>query len=185
MAIAVAQNANSLAYTKWLCKCHVVFASKHRGKAICNQYRRDMGEILGQLCRWEGVEMIEGSLMPDHARMLTGIPPKISVSSLVGCLKGKTSPPAFDRRANLRHEFGNRGFWAEGHCVFTVGLDEATIAKRVRGRSAPKSRRAGWAPGSTRTPSRGARRGGGRAAGLTGPHESRAIGPERQFGPGA
>ena len=70
--------------------------------------------------------------MPDHVHMLVSIPPKISVSSFMGYLKGKSSLLMFDRHANLKHEFGNRKFWAEGHCVSTVGPDEATIAKHVR-----------------------------------------------------
>ena len=129
---AVAQKANSLAHTKWLCKHHIVFAPKYRRKAIYNQYRRDLGEILRQLCRWKGVEMIEGHLMPDHVHMPAGIPPKISVSSFMGYLKGKSSLLMFDRHANLKYKFGNRKFWAEGHCVSTVGPNGATAAKYIR-----------------------------------------------------
>ena len=131
-AVAVAQKANSLAHTKWRCKYHIVFAPKHGRKAIHDQYRRDLGEIPGQLCQWKGFEIIEGHLMPDHVHMLAGIPPKTGASGLVGYLKGKSSLLMFDRHANLRHEFGNRKFWAEGHCVPAVGLNEATIAKYIR-----------------------------------------------------
>ena len=70
--------------------------------------------------------------MPDHVHMLVSIPPKISVSSFMGYLKGKSSLLMFDRHANLKYKFGNRKFWAEGHCVSTVGLNEATIAKYIR-----------------------------------------------------
>lgn len=130
--IAVAQKANSLAHTKWLCKYHIVFSPKYRRKAIYNEYRRDLAQIFRDLCRWKGVEIIEGHLMPDHAHMLAGIPPKTGVSSLVGHLKGKGSPLMFDRHANPKYRFGNGKLWAEGHCVSTVGLNEATIAKHVR-----------------------------------------------------
>ena len=130
--IAVARKANGLAHTKWLCKHHIVFAPKYRRKVICNQCREDLGEILRQLCRWKGAEIIEGHLMPDHAHMLVSIPPKISVSSFMGYLKGKSSLLMFDRHANLKHEFGNRRFWAEGYYVSAVGPDEATIAKYIR-----------------------------------------------------
>ena len=84
--IAVAQKANSLAHTKWLCKYHIVFTPKYRRKAIYNQYRKDLGEILRRLCMWKGVEIIEGHLMPDHVHMLVSIPPKLSVSSFMGYL---------------------------------------------------------------------------------------------------
>lgn len=70
--------------------------------------------------------------MPGHARMLVAIPPKCSVSGFMGYLKGKSSLMIFDRRANLKRKFGNRKFWAEGYYVSTVGLNEATIAKRIR-----------------------------------------------------
>ena len=130
--IAMAQKANSLAHTKWLCKYHIVFTPKYRRKAIYNQYRRDLGEILGQPCRWKGVEIIEGHLMPDHVHMPVGIPPEIPVSGFMGYLKGKSSLMMFDRHANLKYKFGNRKFWAEGYYVSTVGLNEATIAKYIR-----------------------------------------------------
>ena len=130
--IAMAQKANSLAHTKWLCNYHIVSAPKYRRKAICNQYRKDLGEIPRQLCRWKGAGIMEGHLMPDHARMLVGIPPKISVSSFMGYLKGKSSLMMFDRHANLKYKFGNRKFWAEGYYVATVGLNEATIARYIR-----------------------------------------------------
>ncbi len=130
--VAVAQKANSLAHTKRLREHHIVFSPKYRRKAIYNEYRRDLAQIFRDLCRWKGVEIIEGHLMPDHVHMLASIPPKISVSSFMGYLKGKSSLLMFDRHANLKYKFGNRKFWAEGHCVPAVGPDEATIAKHVR-----------------------------------------------------
>lgn len=130
--IAMAQKANSLAHTKWLCKYHIVFTPKYRRKAIYDQYRRDLGEILRRLCQWKGVEIMEGHLMPDRVHMLVSIPPKISVSGFMGYLKGKSSLMMFDRHANLKYKFGNRKIWAEGYYVSTVGLNEATIAKYIR-----------------------------------------------------
>ena len=128
----MARKANSLAHTKWLCKYHIVFTPKYRRKAIYNQYRKDLGEILRRLCMRRGVEIIEGHLMPDHVHMLVGIPPKLSVSSFTGYLKGKSPPLMFDRRANLKYRFGNGKFRAEGHCVSTVGLNESAIRKCIR-----------------------------------------------------
>ena len=130
--IVVAQKANSLAHTKWLCKYHIVFTPKYRRKAIYNQYRKDLGEILRRLCMWKGVEIIEGHLMPDHVHMLVSIPPKLSVPGFMGYLKGKSSLLMFDRHANLGYRFGNRKFWAEGYYVSTVGLNESTIRKCIR-----------------------------------------------------
>ena len=80
----------------------------------------------------QGNQIIEGHLMPDHVHMLVAIPPKYSVASVMGYLKGKSSLMIFDRHANLKRKFGNRKFWAEGYYVSTVGLNEATIAKYIR-----------------------------------------------------
>lgn len=123
----MAQKAYSLSHTKWMCKYHVVFTPKYRRKVIYNQIRSDLGEIFRKLCRHKGIEAIEGHLMPDHVHMLLAIPPKYSVSSVMGHLKGKSSLMVFDRHANAK-------FWDEGHCVSTVGLSEVTIAKYIRER---------------------------------------------------
>ena len=128
----MAHKANSLAHTKWLCKYHIVFTPKYRRKVIYNKYREDLREILKMLCDWKGVEILEGHLMPDHVHMLVSIPPKISVSSFMGYLKGKSFLMIFDKHANLKYKFGNRKFWAEGDYVSTVGLNEATIKKYIQ-----------------------------------------------------
>lgn len=128
----MANKAYSLSRTKWMCKYHIVFTPKYRRKAIYGQIRSDIGEILRRLCEYKGVEIIEGHLMPDHAHMLPVIPPKHGASSVMGCLKGKSSLIIFDKRDNPKHKFGDRRFWAEGRCVSTVGLNEATIAKYIR-----------------------------------------------------
>ena len=70
--------------------------------------------------------------MPDHIHILVSIPPKMSVSSFMGYLKGKSSMMIFDRHANLKYKFGNRHFWSTGYYVSTVGLNEATVAKYIR-----------------------------------------------------
>ncbi len=109
-----------------------MFIPKYRRKVIYNQYRKDLIEIIKALCKYKGVEIIEGHMMPDHVHLLLAIPPKYSVSTFMGYLKGKTALMMFDRHANLKYKFGNRHFWAEGFYVSTVGLNEATIAKYIR-----------------------------------------------------
>ena len=124
----MAEKANSLSHTKWMCKYHIVFTPKYRRKVIYNQYRKSLGEIFRRLCSYKGVEIIEGHLMPDYVHMLVSIPPRISISSL----KGKSSLMMFDKHANLKYKFGNRHFCAEGYYVSTVGLNEATIRKYIQ-----------------------------------------------------
>ena len=128
----MAQKAHSLSHTKWMCKYHIVFTPKYRRKVIYNQYRSSLGEIFHRLCSYKGAEIIEGHLMPDHVHMLVSIPPRISVSSFMGYLKGKSALMMFDKHANLKYKFGNRHFWAEGYYVSTVGLNEATIKKYIQ-----------------------------------------------------
>lgn len=128
----VANKTNDLAHTKWKCKYHIVFAPKYRRKIVYNQYRESIKEIIKQLCSYKGVEIIEGHLMPDHAHLLLSIPPKMSVSSFMGYLKGKSALMIFDRHGNLKYKFGNRHFWAEGYYVSTVGMNEATIKKYIQ-----------------------------------------------------
>ena len=124
--------AKSLTHTKWMCKYHIVFTPKYRRKIIFNQYRESVREIIRDLCKWKGVEIIEGHVCIDHVHLLVSIPPKMAVSNFMGYLKGKSAMMMFDRHANLKYKYGNRNFWSRGYYVSTVGLNEATIAKYVR-----------------------------------------------------
>ena len=128
----MANRSNSLAHTKWMCKYHIVFTPKYRRKAIYNQYRTDLQEYIRTLCKYKNVEILEGHMMPDHVHLLLSIPPRISVSSFMGYLKGKSALMMFEKHANLKYKFGNRHFWAEGYYVSTVGLNEETIKKYIQ-----------------------------------------------------
>lgn len=99
--IKMANRANDLAHTKWMCKYHIVFTPKYRRKIIYNQYKESIRDILKQLCGYKGVEILEGHLMPDHIHMLVSIPPKYSISQFMGYLKGKSALMIFDKHANL------------------------------------------------------------------------------------
>lgn len=88
--ILMAYQTNSMAHTKWMCKYHIVFTPKYRRKVIYNQYKEDIRDIIKILCKYKGVEIIEGHLMPDHIHMLVSIPPKYSISQFMGYLKGKS-----------------------------------------------------------------------------------------------
>ena len=128
----MANERDAFSHTKWLCKYHIVFTPKYRRKAIYGELRKDIGQILRALCEHKGVELIEGHLMPDHVHMLVSIPPRISVASFMGYLKGKSALMVFDRHSNLKYKFGNRHFWADGYYVSTVGLNTETVRKYIR-----------------------------------------------------
>ena len=123
---------NTLAHTKWNCKYHIVFVPKYRRRVIYGKIKVDIGKILRKLCEQKGVEIIEANLCSDHIHMLVSIPPKISVSSFVGYLKGKSSLMIFDRHANLKYRYGNRKFWCKGYYVDTVGRNKKAIQKYIK-----------------------------------------------------
>ena len=123
---------SSLSHTRWNCKYHIVFIPKYRRKEIYGKIRIDIGQILRQLCVYKDVEIIEAHAMSDHIHMMIRIPPKISVSSFMGYLKGKSSLMIFERDANLKYKYGNRNFWAKGYFVSTVGLNDEVVKEYIR-----------------------------------------------------
>ena len=126
------KDINSLDHTTWRCQYHVVFAPKYRRLEIYGTIKADIGKILRQLCQQKGVEIIEAEACPDHIHMLISIPPKYSVSQIMGFLKGKSSLMIFDRHANLKYKYGNRHFWARGYYVDTVGRNKKQVQEYIR-----------------------------------------------------
>ena len=122
----------SLAHTSWNCKYHIVFAPKYRRREIFGKLRVDIGKILRMLCQRKEIEIIEAECCIDHVHMLVKIPPKHSVSYIIGYLKGKSSLIIFDRHANLKHKYGNRHFLCRGYYVDTVGKNSKRIEEYVR-----------------------------------------------------
>ena len=127
----MAHKANSLAHTKWLCKYHIVFTPKYRRKSFITNTEKTF-EKYSRCFVTGGGRNFRNSFMSDHIHMLVSIPPKISVSSFMWYLKGKSSLLMFDGHANLKYKYGNRRFWTEGYYVSTVSLNEATIRKYIR-----------------------------------------------------
>lgn len=120
----------SLSHVRWDCKYHIVIVPKYRKRSLYGKVKTQMGEILRDLCRQRGVEIIEGHLMPDHVHMCLRVPPKFSIAMVIGFLKGKSA-------VRIHRSLGNKRvsglhFWSRGYCVSTVGLDEATIRKYIR-----------------------------------------------------
>ena len=107
------KDIKSLEHTKWRCQYHIVFAPKYRRMVIYGELKKDIGWILRKLCEDKGAEIIEAEACPDHIHLLLSIPPKYSISSFMGYLKGKSSLMIFDRHANLKYKYGSRTFWHE------------------------------------------------------------------------
>ena len=122
---------NSLSHTKWNCKYHIVFAPKYRRKVFFKEKKAAIGKILRQLCEWKGVKIMEAEVCPDHIHMLVEVPPKISVSSFMGYLKGKSAMQIFQRWGNMKFAYRNREFWCKGYYVDTVGKNTKAIKEYI------------------------------------------------------
>ena len=118
---------HSLSHTKWNCKYHIVFAPKYRRKVFYGEKRAEIGKILRELCNWKKVNIINAEVCPDHVHMLVEIPPKYSVSSFMGFLKGKSSIMIYEKWGNMKHKYRNREFWCRGYYVDTVGKNTKAI----------------------------------------------------------
>ena len=124
-------DTNSLAHTTWNCKYHIVFAPKYRRKVFFGQKRKEIGAILRSLCEWKQVEIIEAEVCPDHIHMLVKIPPKLSIASFVGFLKGKSSILIYQKFANMKFKYRNREFWCRGYYVDTAGKNDIKIKEYI------------------------------------------------------
>ena len=122
----------SLAHAVWECKYHVVWIPKRRQKVLYGRVRQEVGRILRQLCKHKGVEVVEGKVCLDHVHACLGIPPKYSVASIIGYLKGKSTMIVMERFSGLRKNFRGQQLWARGYYVSSVGLDEDRVRKYIR-----------------------------------------------------
>ena len=125
-------DTESLAHTKWNCKYHIVFAPKYRRQVIYGKIKADIGIMLRKLCEYKQIEIIEAEACRDHIHMLVSIPPKYSVSQIMGYLKGKSSLMIFEKYANMKYKYGNRQFWCRGYYVDTVGRNKKQIQEYIR-----------------------------------------------------
>ena len=125
-------DTDSLAHTKWNCKYHIVFSPKYRRQVIYGKIKKDIGQMLRKLCEYKGIEIIEAEACKDHIHMLVSIPPKYSVSQIMGYLKGKSSLMIFEKYANMKYKYGNRHFWCRGYYVDTVGRNKKAIEQYIR-----------------------------------------------------
>ena len=123
--------SESLSHTTWECKYHIVFAPKFRRREIYGRLKQDIGLIIRDLCNRKDVKILAAEACPNHIHLYVSIPPKLSVSSFMGYLKGKSTLLIFERHANLKYKYGNRVFWCRGYYVTTVGNNKAAVQKYV------------------------------------------------------
>ncbi|MCP4550632.1 MAG: IS200/IS605 family transposase [Bacteroidetes bacterium] len=120
----------SLSHVRWDCKYHIVIVPKYRQRVLYGKTKQKIGEILRDLCRHRGVNILEGHAMSDHVHMCLSIPPKYSIASTIGYIKGKSAVRI--HRAMRNKRVTGLHFWSTGYCVSTVGLDEETIKEYIR-----------------------------------------------------
>ena len=125
-------NVASLNHSRWECKYHVVWIPKYRRKSLYGQLRKYLGQVLRELARARECEVLEGHMMADHVHMLISIPPKYSVSQVVGFIKGKSAIHVARNYLGRRRNFTGQQFWARGYHVSTVGRDEKTVREYIR-----------------------------------------------------
>ena len=120
-----------LRHSVWDCKYHLVWIPKCRRRVLYGQLRRELGEVFHELARQKECRIEEGHLLANHVHMLMSIPPKLSVSQVVGFVKGK-SAIHIARHFGRRRNFTGQHFWARGYYVSTVGKDEAAVRKYIK-----------------------------------------------------
>lgn len=122
----------SLSHSKWECKYHVVFIPKCRRKVLYGNPRRHLGEMFRKLAEQKERRIEEGHLLADHVHMMISIPPKYSVSSVVGFIEGKSAIDLARGYGEQKQNYAGQSFWARGYFVSTVGRDEGTIRDCIR-----------------------------------------------------
>ena len=112
-----------------------MFIPKYRKKVLYGKLKVDVKEILSTLCRYRGVEIISGAVCSDHVHLSVSIPPKMSISSFMGYLKGKSTLMIYDKYPKLQSKW-DKAFWARGYYVATIGnVTEEAIKKYIEEQS--------------------------------------------------
>ena len=122
-----------LSHTLWHCQYHIVWVPKYRYRVLSGLVAGEVARCIRTFSEQNGAEVVELNVQIDHVHLLVLVPPKISISSFVGIVKGRTAIRVFNKFRNLKHKpyWGNH-FWAKGYCVDTIGLDEEKIRKYVK-----------------------------------------------------
>lgn len=122
-----------LSHTIYECKYHLIFCPKYRYPILQGEVRQyAQREIEKLISQKEGVEIIEINIQTDHIHMIVWIPPKYSVSQIMGYLKGKLALRLLSRYERLGKQYWGRHLWGRGYCVSTIGIDEERIREYVR-----------------------------------------------------
>lgn len=122
-----------LSHVVYKCDYHIVWVPKYRFRILTGQIKELVKRDIKMLCDWKGGEVLELNVQIDHVHLVVSIPPKVSVSQLMGIVKGKLAIKLFKSYPSLKEKpyWGNH-FWARGYFVSTVGIDEEVIKRYVK-----------------------------------------------------
>ena len=122
-----------LSHTIYQCKYHIVFCPKYRYRILKGAVAEFVEQTLRILCHWKSIEILEMNVKDDHVHLILAVPPRLSVSEVMGILKGKTAIKLFKSFPALKKKpyWGNHSL-SRGYCVSTIGLDETKIRKYVQ-----------------------------------------------------
>lgn len=134
------KDTGSLSHTKWECKYHVVFIPKYRRKVMYKEIRQYLRDLFHELAWQKECRIEDGHLCSNHVHMLISIPPKYSVSQVVGFLKGKSAIAIARNYGGKRKNFVGQHFWARGYYVSTVGREEAIVRNYIQQQEAEDQR---------------------------------------------
>jgi putative transposase len=126
------EDVQSLTHAKWECKYHVVWIPKCRKKMLYWELRKYLGETFCDLALQKECNVIEGNFLPGHVQILISIPPKYSVSQVVGYMKGKSAIHFTRTCMGRKKSFTGQNFWGRGYFVSTDGTDQETIREYIR-----------------------------------------------------
>ena len=122
-----------LSHTLWHCTYHIVWTPKYRYRILKGEINTELNNCIQQFSKQKGCVVEELNIQKDHVHLMVSIPPKLSVSSYVGMIKGRCAIRIFEKFKHLkRRPYWGNHFWARGYCVDTIGLNEEMIRKYVK-----------------------------------------------------
>lgn len=122
----------SSAHVFWRCKYHLIWTPEYRYKVLTGAVGKELYRSVYILCNMKDCEVLELNVQPDHVHLVVMIPPKLSISTLMVVLKGRTAIRLYNKFPHIRKKLWGNHFWARGYFADTVGVNEEIIRRYVR-----------------------------------------------------
>ena len=131
-----------MSYRKWShttydLKYHIIWCTKYRYRVLTGEVANRIRELVREVCAANYIEIISGSMSPDHIHLLVSIPPNISLSKVMQYVKGKSSRKVLMEFEHLRKKYWGQHIWARGYFAVTVGnVNEREIQEYIENQEA-------------------------------------------------